>query len=117
MAIMAVMRGNAKDGYHRHHSNKHNKQKLVQVLLDSGSDGDLIFVNKYKSILLLYLKRLVPQTWNNLNGIFQTKRNARIELHFLEYSDSKRFYPEPDVVKSTRRVVSSSMTSFLAQTP
>jgi hypothetical protein len=24
---------------------------------------------------------------------------ARVELNFLEYSDSKRFYAEPDVVK------------------
>jgi hypothetical protein len=34
-----------------------------------------------------------------LNGIFQTKCKARIELNFVEYSDSNRFYAEPDVVK------------------
>jgi hypothetical protein len=45
-AVIAVMRGNPKDGYTHHCSNKHCKQKIVQVLLDSGSDGDLIFVNK-----------------------------------------------------------------------
>jgi hypothetical protein len=33
-AVIAVMRGKPKDGYHRHRSNKHYKQKLVQVLLD-----------------------------------------------------------------------------------
>ena len=32
------------------------------LLLDSGSDGDLIFVNKDKLMLLPYLKRLVPQS-------------------------------------------------------
>ncbi len=37
--------------------------------------------------------------WNTSNGIFQTKRKARIELKFFEYSDSKRFYSEPDVVE------------------
>ncbi len=31
-AIIAVMRGKPKDGYHRHCSNKDYKQKLVQVL-------------------------------------------------------------------------------------
>ncbi len=31
--------------------------------------------------------------------IFQTKCKARIELNFFEYSDSKRFYSEPEVVK------------------
>ncbi len=44
-AVIAVMRGRPKDGYHHLRSNKHYKQKLVQVLLDSGSDGNLIFVN------------------------------------------------------------------------
>jgi hypothetical protein len=40
------MRGKPKNGYHRHRSNKHYKQKLVRVLLDSGSDEDLVLVNK-----------------------------------------------------------------------
>ncbi len=34
-----------------------------------------------------------------MNWIFQTKRKARVELNFFEYSDSKRYYSEPDVVK------------------
>jgi hypothetical protein len=51
-AVIAVMRSNPKDGYTCHRSNKHCKQKLVQVLLDSGSDGDLIFVSKDKPMLL-----------------------------------------------------------------
>ncbi len=50
-------------------------------------------------MLLLYSKRLVPQSWNTLNGIFQTKRKARVELNFFNYSDSKRYYSKPDVVK------------------
>ncbi len=98
-AVIAVMRGNPKDGYTRLCSNKNCKQRLVQVLLDSGSDGDLIFVSKDKPMLLPYLKRLVPQSWNTLNGIFQTKHKARVELNFFEYSDSKRFRVEPDVVE------------------
>jgi hypothetical protein len=71
----------------------------VRVSLDSGSNSNLIFVNKDKPMLLLYLKRLVPQSWNTLNGIFQTWRKARVELNFFEYSDSKRYHVEPDVVK------------------
>jgi hypothetical protein len=99
IAVIAVMRGNPKDGYTRQHSNKHCKQKIVQVLLDIGSDGDLIFVNKDKPVLLPYSKRLVPQLWNTLNGIFQMPRKARVELNFFEYSDSKRYHKELDVVK------------------
>jgi hypothetical protein len=44
-AIIAVMRDKPKHGHHQHRSNKHYKQKLVRVLLDSGSDGNLVFVN------------------------------------------------------------------------
>jgi hypothetical protein len=72
---------------------------MVQVLLDSGSDRDLIFVNKDKPMLLPYSKRLVPQLLNTLNGIFQMRRKARVELNFFEYSYSKRFHVELDVVE------------------
>jgi hypothetical protein len=77
-AVIAVMRGNPKDGYNRQHSNKHCKQKIVQVLLDSGSDGNLIFANKDKPMLRPYSKRLVPQLWNTLNG--SSKRGIKLGL-------------------------------------
>jgi hypothetical protein len=70
-AVVAVMRGNPKDGYICQRSNKHCKQKILRVLLDSGFNGDLIFVNKEKPMLLPYSNRLVPQSWNTSNGIFQ----------------------------------------------
>ncbi len=97
--IVTVMRGRPKHGHHRQCSNKHYKQKLVRVLLDSGSDGDLIFVDKDKPMLLPSLKRLVPQLWNTLNGRFQTKRKIEIKLNFFEYSDSKRYLAVPDIVE------------------
>ncbi len=50
-AIVAVMRGRPKHSHHRQRSNKHYKQKLVRVLLDSGSDSDLVFVDKDKPML------------------------------------------------------------------
>jgi hypothetical protein len=99
LAIVAVMRGNPKDGSIRQCSNKHCKQNIVRVLLDSGSNVDLIFLNKDKPMLLPYSKRLVPQSWNTSNGTFQTWRKARVELNFFEYSDSKRYHAEPDVVE------------------
>jgi hypothetical protein len=98
-AIVAVMRGRPTHSHHRQCSNKHYKQRLVRVLLDSGSDGDLIFVDKGKPMLLPSSKRLVPQLWNTLNGRFQTKGKAEIELNFFEYSDSKRYLAAPDIVE------------------
>jgi hypothetical protein len=75
---------------HCRRSKMHYKQKLVRILLDIDSDGNLIFVYKDTNILIPYSKRLVPQSWNTLNGIFQTKHIARMELNFFQYSDSKK---------------------------
>ncbi len=97
--VVAVMRGRPKYSHHRQCINKHYKQKLVRALLDSGSDGDLVFVDKDKPMMLPSSKRLVPQSWNTSNGIFQTKCNADIELNFFEYSNSKRYLVEPDIIK------------------
>jgi hypothetical protein len=98
-AIVAVMRGRPKHSHNRQHSNKHYKQKLVWVLLDSGFDGNLVFINKDKIVLLPSSKRLIPRSWNTSNGMFQTKHKAEIELNFFEYSNSKRFLVELDIVK------------------
>ncbi len=71
----------------------------MRVLLDSGSGGDLIFVDKDKPMLLPSSKRLVPQSWNTSNGRFQTKWKAEIELNFFEYSNIKRYLAAPDIVE------------------
>jgi hypothetical protein len=98
------MRGRPKHSHHRQCSNKHYKQKLVWVLLDSGSDGNLVFVDKDKPMLVPSSKRLVPQSWNTSNGIFQTKRKAEIKLNFFEYSDSKRHLTEPDIIEYDKSI-------------
>ncbi len=98
-AIVTVMRGRPKHSHHRQCSNKHYKQKLVHVLLDSGSDGDLVFVDKDEPMLLSSLKRLVAQLWNTLNGRFQTTQKAEMELNFFLYSDSKRYLAAPNIVE------------------
>jgi hypothetical protein len=93
------MRGRPKHSHHCQRSHKHYKQKLVWVLTYSGSDGDLVFVDKDKPMLLPSSKRLVPQSWNTSNGRFQTAQKAEIKLNFFEYSDSKRYLTEPDIVE------------------
>ncbi len=61
-AIVAVMRVRPKHNHHRQRSNKHYKQKIVLVLLDSGSDGDHVFIDKDKPMLLPSLNGLIPQS-------------------------------------------------------
>jgi hypothetical protein len=68
----------------------------VRVMLDSGSDSNLIVIDKDKPMLLPSSKKLVPQSWNTLNGMFQTKHKAGIKLNFFEYFNSKRYLVEPD---------------------
>ena len=96
------MSGRPKHGHHFPCSNKHYKQKLVRVLLDSGSDGDLIFLDKAKPMLLPSSKRLVPQLWNTSSGRFQTTKKAEIELNFFEYSNSKRYLAAHDIVEYSK---------------
>jgi hypothetical protein len=50
-------------------------------------------------MLLHYSKKLIPQSWNTLNEIFHTKQKTRVKLNFFDYSDSKRYYLESDVVE------------------
>jgi hypothetical protein len=50
-------------------------------------------------MLLPSFKRKATQSWNTLNGMFQTTRKAGIELNFFEYSNSKRYIAEPDIVE------------------
>jgi hypothetical protein len=50
-------------------------------------------------MLLPSLKRLVPQSWNTSNGMFQTKLKAEIELNSFEYSNSKSYLAEPDIIE------------------
>jgi hypothetical protein len=74
----------------------------VRVLLDSDSDGDLIFIDKDKPMLLPSAKRLVPQSWNTLSGRFQTTKKAETKLNFFEYSNSKRYLVAPDIVEYSK---------------
>ncbi len=60
-----------------HPSNK------VKVLLDSGSDGDLYFLQKGTDKHFPYLKRQVPKSWHTSNGNFQTNGRAKLRVNSL----------------------------------
>jgi len=99
------MRGNSKHGYHHHRSNKRYKKQIVQVLLDNSSDGGLVFVKQRQAHVASLLEKARFHTRGILRmGSPKTKRKARVELNFFNYSNSKWYYSEPDVVmgKGTR---------------
>ena len=89
---------------HHKGSNKAAKGKLIRVLLDSGSDGDLLFHEKGKPKQFPYLTRQVPCSWHTSNGVFQTKGRGKLPIRFFEYSNSKEFLTEPDVFEYDRKV-------------
>ena len=92
---------------HAHHnksSKKATNEKLIWVLLDSGSDGDLLFYQKGKPEHFPYLTRQVPCSWHTSNGVFHTKGRGKLSIRFFEYSNSKEFLAEPDVFEHDQKM-------------
>jgi hypothetical protein len=81
------------------HQSKSIKSNLIRVILDSGSDGDLWFQEKGTKPRFPYLTRQVPKSWYTSNGSFLTKGRGEVNLTFFEYSNTKRYIIEPDIVE------------------
>ena len=79
-------------------SKKASTRKIFRVLLDSGSDGDLLFHEKGTPKHFPYLTRQVPKKLHMSNEDFHTKGKCEDHLKFFEYSNSKRVQIHPDVV-------------------
>ncbi len=69
------------------------------MLLDSGSDGDLMFHEKGTPKSYPYLIRQTPKSWSTSNGIFQTKGKGSFQVFFFEYSNSKFVTLQPEIVE------------------
>ena len=68
-------------------------------MLDSGSDGDLLFVHEGSKVVIPYKERYAPQKWRTSNGTFKTTNVGILDLNFPEFSKSKRATFKPDIVK------------------
>ncbi len=75
------------------------KQKAIRVLLDKGSSGDLLFLEKGSNMYIPVLSRAVPESWSTSNGTFKTKKVGEVELSFVEYSASTKVHLHPDIVE------------------
>ena len=74
-------------------------RKTIRVLLDTGSSGDLLFLEKGSTTCIPVVRRAVPESWGTSNGTFQTKKVGNVEISFVDYSDSKRVHLKPDIVE------------------
>ena len=75
------------------------QKQLFRVLLDKGSDGDLMIHKKGTTTCFPYLNRHIPKSWHTSNGCFHNKERGKVTLKFIEYSNSKEYSVNPDVVE------------------
>ncbi|KAL3789733.1 hypothetical protein HJC23_006726 [Cyclotella cryptica] len=87
--------------------------KVLKILLDSGSDGDLMFHEKGTSMHFPYLARQVPNSWHTSNGDFLTKGRSKVNLRFFEYSNSKEYLVTPDVVEYDKKKMTEPMYDLI----
>ena len=73
-------------------------KQYIRILLDSGSDGDLMFHKKGTHKYFLYIMRHLLKSWQMSNGAFTTNGKGNIQVHFLEYSNSKVVTITPDII-------------------
>jgi hypothetical protein len=83
----------------KHSTGHHISNAVIKILLDSGSDGDLLFHEKGTVRHFPYLTRQVPKSWHMLNGSFLTKGRSKVSSKFFEYSNSKEYLVTPDIVE------------------
>ncbi len=72
--------------------------KTIRVLLDTGSSGDLLFLEKGPNKYIPVVKRAVPESWNTSNGTFKTKKVGEVKLSFVKYSASKKVHLHPVMI-------------------
>jgi hypothetical protein len=65
-------------------------RKTIRVLFDTGSSGDLLFLEKGSTTCIPVVRRAVPESWGTSNGIFQTKKVGDVDISLVGYSDSKK---------------------------
>ena len=71
----------------------------IQVLLDTGSNGDLFFHEKGKPTPFPYLTRQVPKSWHTSNGTFHMHARGKLRIKFLDYSASREYLVQLDNVE------------------
>ncbi len=46
----------------------------------------------------------MPCSWHTSNGVFHTKGRGKLPIKFFEYSNSKEFLAEPDVLECDKKM-------------
>ena len=101
MALIAIMEPATESQSSRAYKQplRSRPSNKIKVLLDSGSDGDLYFLQKVKDKPFPYLTRQAPKSWRTSNGSFQTNGRGKLRLKFFEYSATREYTIQPDIVE------------------
>ena len=67
-------------------------------MVDSGSDGDLLFITNSQSKNIPNEKRYTAKRWQTSSGIFKTTHMGNLELKFSAFSKSSFFSVRSDIV-------------------
>jgi hypothetical protein len=78
------------------------KHKTIRFLLDTGSSGDLLFLEKGSNTYIPVVNTAVPESLRTYNGTFKTKKVGEVELSFVEYPASKKVHLHPDIVEYSK---------------
>eukprot|EP00804_Cyclotella_cryptica_P001001 CCRYP_012345-RA/>CCRYP_012345-RA protein AED:0.44 eAED:0.44 QI:0/-1/0/1/-1/1/1/0/179 len=100
-ALLAIMESVTESQSSRAHKQplRSRPSNKIKVLLDSGSDGDLVFLPKGKDKHFPFLTMQVPKSWHVSNGSFQTTGRRKIRVEIFEYSNSKEYFLQLYVVE------------------
>jgi hypothetical protein len=98
MALIAIMKPETDSQSPRAYKQPLRSHK-IKLLLDSGSDGDFYFLQNGKDKPFPYLTRQAPQSWCMSNGSFQTNGRGQHRLKFFEYSASREYTIQTDIVE------------------
>ena len=100
-AVIALMEPATESQSSRAHKQplRSHPSNKIRVLLDFRSNGDLYFLPKGKNKPFPYLTRQAPKSWHTSNGSFQTYGRGKIRLKFFEYSASREYTIQPDIVE------------------
>ena len=109
LAVQKLVTGNQSSTKLKHLSR--SKNNFLRVLLDTGSDGDLMFHKKGTTKCFPYLNRQVPKSWHMSNGCFHTKGRGKVTLKFIEYSKSKEYTVNPDVGSMIKKRLNQRLIS------
>jgi hypothetical protein len=70
--------------------------------MDTGSSGDLLFLERGSNKYIPIVSRAVPESWSTSNGTFKTKKVGKVKLSFVEYSANKKVHLRPDILKYSK---------------